>query len=276
MPFTGDFLSQCISFINDQIAADRLVAIYAPESHKLYTGGMEPFLLVAYLIGCKGMSFADAYTLAVMQNRLIWLDAALRWELVQYFNLPYDRYVVHDGYFLQSLIVESHDAVHRIIDNLYLSSITALENVERARALDIRAVLRLDNLKRERRNWPSDFRLLDMPVHDGTALPSDVIHDGVRFIEQHISTGQAILVHCHAGVSRSAALVMAYLLQHKQMSLPNAFYYIIQRRPVAHPHPALLASLNRHYNLGYEDSMLLTRDVHNRLLKAARLHTEAT
>ncbi|XP_068702765.1 dual specificity protein phosphatase 14-like [Montipora foliosa] len=44
-----------------------------------------------------------------------------------------------------------------------------------------------------------------------------------------------VLVHCIAGVSRSATLVLAYLMKHQKMKLIDAHAYVKKRRPLIRP-----------------------------------------
>ena len=45
----------------------------------------------------------------------------------------------------------------------------------------------------------------------------------IAFIKEAIDRGSGILVHCYAGVSRSATIVIAFLMQEKNMSFDEAF-----------------------------------------------------
>jgi len=42
-------------------------------------------------------------------------------------------------------------------------------------------------------------------------------------------------VHCFAGVSRSATIVIAYLMQEKEMNMEIAFSFASQARPIIFP-----------------------------------------
>ena len=44
-----------------------------------------------------------------------------------------------------------------------------------------------------------------------------------------------VLVHCHAGVSRSATCVIAYLMQERDLAFEDAFSFASKRRPVIFP-----------------------------------------
>lgn len=47
--------------------------------------------------------------------------------------------------------------------------------------------------------------------------------------------GGKTLVHCVAGVSRSASICIAYLVKYHHMALDQAYKHVKRRRPVIHP-----------------------------------------
>ena len=55
--------------------------------------------------------------------------------------------------------------------------------------------------------------------------------DFIRVIEAEIEKGGSVLVHCAAGKSRSATLVMAYLMKKYQWDFPQAFHFVKKKRP---------------------------------------------
>ena len=57
----------------------------------------------------------------------------------------------------------------------------------------------------------------------------------IAFIKDGIARGGGVLVHCYAGVSRSATCVIAYLMQEREMSFEQAFSFASKRRPVIFP-----------------------------------------
>ncbi|KAL4232721.1 Hexaprenyldihydroxybenzoate methyltransferase [Mactra antiquata] len=60
----------------------------------------------------------------------------------------------------------------------------------------------------------------------------DICIDHINDVQQ---AGGHILVHCVAGVSRSASVCIAYLMKYKRMSLHKAYYHIFNKRPCIHP-----------------------------------------
>lgn len=54
----------------------------------------------------------------------------------------------------------------------------------------------------------------------------------VRLLTILLRRGRRVLVHCHAGAQRSAAVVCAYLIS-RGLSLPAAIAYVRKKRPLA-------------------------------------------
>lgn len=54
-----------------------------------------------------------------------------------------------------------------------------------------------------------------------------------RYIDEHVSKGQNVLVHCAAGQQRSAAVVAAYLIKYRGMSIDEAIKYVKSKKPDA-------------------------------------------
>ncbi|CAK9296580.1 unnamed protein product [Gordionus sp. m RMFG-2023] len=55
--------------------------------------------------------------------------------------------------------------------------------------------------------------------------------------------GGKTLVHCMVGASRSATLVLAYLMKHRKMSLAQAYYYLKRIRPIIRPNVGFIKQL---------------------------------
>ncbi|KAI9184304.1 Dual specificity protein phosphatase 14 [Blastocladiella emersonii ATCC 22665] len=69
----------------------------------------------------------------------------------------------------------------------------------------------------------------------------------VNFIENaRMSPGTRVLVHCYAGVSRSASMILAYLIRYHNCTLLQAFDAVYRRRPVIQPNEGFARKLQRY------------------------------
>ncbi|XP_004076735.1 dual specificity protein tyrosine phosphatase CCP1 [Oryzias latipes] len=83
-----------------------------------------------------------------------------------------------------------------------------------------------------------------------------------EFIEEAYQSGQGVLVHCQAGVSRSATIVIAYLMKHTLMTMTDAYKYVRSRRPVVSPNLNFMGQLlefERDLNSGLTPRILMPR-----------------
>ncbi|XP_046876970.1 uncharacterized protein si:dkey-175m17.7 [Hypomesus transpacificus] len=64
-----------------------------------------------------------------------------------------------------------------------------------------------------------------------------------EFIEEAHQSGRGVLVHCQAGVSRSATIVIAYLMKHTLMTMTDAYKYVRGRRLVVSPNLNFMGQL---------------------------------
>ena len=93
---------------------------------------------------------------------------------------------------------------------------------------------------------PDGVPVLHVPIAD--CEPGLVAHieAAVAFVRAHIREG-AVLIHCGAGLSRSAALAIAYLVA-CGMSLPEAESLLKRRRREACPYPGFIGEIRAHYD----------------------------
>lgn len=78
-------------------------------------------------------------------------------------------------------------------------------------------------------------KIIETP--DFNPIDPALINEGVEFIHSKLSAGQSVLVHCKAGVGRSATVVIAYLLKYhsdKYTDVNAAFDFVKSKRSVIH------------------------------------------
>lgn len=80
------------------------------------------------------------------------------------------------------------------------------------------------------------------PVTEGTDLVTS-LPTLQAFIDEARQCGGRVLVHCDQGLTRGAAIVMAFLMSERRATLEDAFYYVRAARSSVHLHPGLMRQL---------------------------------
>ncbi|KAJ9586105.1 hypothetical protein L9F63_020257 [Diploptera punctata] len=95
-----------------------------------------------------------------------------------------------------------------------------------------------------RPNFPDQFKYLILDIAD-TATENIIQHfPKVRqFVDESLSMGGKTLIHGNAGISRSAALVLAYIMEKYGLSCKQAFTMVQQRRFCINPNEGFMAQL---------------------------------
>ncbi len=143
----------------------------------------------------------------------------------------------------------------QVNDNLFIGNADAAYE---HRALAKQGVTGIVRLHEPPPEWPeTPFDILGYPIPDGHVIPSVVFDDCLDFISEHHQQGGRVAVVCRAGISRSAIIVLAQLIN-QGYSPQQAYHHLITRHPQAEPHPALWNSLIRYYNLPVDMVDVLT------------------
>lgn len=120
-----------------------------------------------------------------------------------------------------------------VIDNIYIgNSLNASNYYE----LEDNNITHVVNVSEEISNYfPDDIKYLRIPVSDtNDASLERYFPDALKFIGNvdPFSGGENVLVHCFMGSSRSATIVVLYLMRNHDMTFSEAYTYLKSRRPV--------------------------------------------
>ena len=124
--------------------------------------------------------------------------------------------------------------MNKITEKLYLGNIKAASDLKSLKSSNITHVLQV--AAGIKPFFPNDLNYKIINILDNQNQ-SIIRHfpGAIAFIKNAIENGGGILVHCYAGVSRSAACVIAYLMQEKDLSFDDAFTFASKRRPIIFP-----------------------------------------
>lgn len=129
-----------------------------------------------------------------------------------------------------------------ILPRLYLGAESDVTQ-ERLSSLDISYVLSVSRCSPRPAFLPCS-RFLRVPIDD--SLSADLlswIPQALNFIDSARSSGASVLVHCAAGISRSPALTVAYIMHCLDLDLDHAYRFVKERRPSISPNLNFLGQL---------------------------------
>ncbi|XP_017513468.1 dual specificity protein phosphatase 14 [Manis javanica] len=124
--------------------------------------------------------------------------------------------------------------IAQITSSLFLGrgSVASNRHLLQARGITciVNATIEIPNF-----NWPQ-FEYVKVPLADMPHAPIGLYFDTVADKIHSVSRKHgATLVHCAAGVSRSATLCIAYLMKVHNVCLLEAYNWVKARRPVIRP-----------------------------------------
>ena len=123
--------------------------------------------------------------------------------------------------------------IDEITENLYLGNLSAAENTQNLKELGIKKVLSiLDEFA-----WPKYHETLNIEHKKISAQDMDdqniikYFGECLKFIKGNDKT----LVHCAVGASRSASIVIAYIMWTKKMPFKEALEFVQKKRFIVYP-----------------------------------------
>ncbi|XP_012538997.1 serine/threonine/tyrosine-interacting protein isoform X2 [Monomorium pharaonis] len=110
-------------------------------------------------------------------------------------------------------------------------------------------------------NFPNIFKYLVLEIAD-TMTENIIQHFKMVkvFIDEALNMGGRVLVHGNAGISRSAALVLAYVMETLEISQTRAFALVQQKRGCINPNLGFMTQL-REYEPIYQAQKTLRKDL---------------
>jgi len=137
-----------------------------------------------------------------------------------------------------------------VINGLYISGFDAAENFDALKKAKISHILSVCGGSP---CYPKDFEYLtlqnitDSPCQDVISYFPQCIN----FIQKGMTEGTGVLVHCAAGVSRSATVVLAFLMQKEQIDHQTALQKLVLCRPSVHPNYGFRQQLDVWYHMNF-------------------------
>lgn len=149
----------------------------------------------------------------------------------------------------------SIDAI--LLSGLYLGNATSLLDIETLNRLSIKASISL--LGNPLDQWKEPLITEKISAHKFVSC-ADALHEDILqhlgsccdFIhEQLVNRNRPVLVHCRMGISRSATIVIAYIMRLHSISADDASKTVKSQRPQINPNPNFLVQLRLWEKMDY-------------------------
>ena len=142
-------------------------------------------------------------------------------------------------------VLNGNEDAHEIQDGLFLGNLGAAESSAWRTANGISHILSV--LPHQLASpIPSNIKYLQMKVRDShSSLIAALFSESIQFIDEALKSGGRVLVHCWKGVSRSATIVIAYVMRSQRLQYEAALALVQARRACVEPNPGFQTQLVR-------------------------------
>jgi predicted protein tyrosine phosphatase len=141
------------------------------------------------------------------------------------------------------------DGLSKIDEGLYLTSYTTMfKNTNQVKEEGIENVL---SLGRDFYRSPylinlNPKKIMSISIPDSQNINIHKYFDQTYdFIDNVIKKGGKIVVHCFAGMSRSASVVIAYLIRKYKLDYQTAYEIVSDKRPIINPNEGFVKQLRK-------------------------------
>jgi dual specificity MAP kinase phosphatase len=138
--------------------------------------------------------------------------------------------------------IENHPAT-QVLPYLFLGNMRDASDVSVLKRLGIKYVLNVTAK-------PPDYELDPDIVYkqleaadNGIQNLRQFFEEAFDFIDEARTNNSGVLIHCHAGVSRSPTIAVAYLMKHYPMAMAEAYKFIKMRRSIISPNLNFMGQL---------------------------------
>ncbi|KAL4284043.1 hypothetical protein GQ457_16G027170 [Hibiscus cannabinus] len=137
---------------------------------------------------------------------------------------------------------QGNNGLCQIEEGLFLGSLGDASNKSALKSSNVTHILTVANLSVP--SYPNEFvyKIIEVADREDTNL-MQYFDECFGFIDEAKRLGGGVLVHCFMGISRSATVVIAYLMKKHGMRFSRALEHVKRRRPQVSPNPGFVLQL---------------------------------
>ena len=142
---------------------------------------------------------------------------------------------------------------NEIIDGIYLGNINSSYDIEKLQEIGITHIISV--LAGFIPPYPNEFKYLQLNALDTTNTDlSNKFEIANNFIDDAFENEGKVLIHCMAGRSRSATILLAYMIKSFGMTTENALNSVLLKRSIVEPNNYFKKQLQEYYSKLYHNS----------------------
>lgn len=137
------------------------------------------------------------------------------------------------------------DNISCILPNqLYLTGDFGSRNINQINALGITNIINVSDTLENYFAENSKFKYLKIPIPDSPKIIiTNYFPIAFEFIDTAITNGEKVMIHCFAGKSRSASIIIGYLMKTQKIKFEDALKIVAKSRPCVEPNIGFLQQL---------------------------------
>jgi len=122
---------------------------------------------------------------------------------------------------------------NEIISNLYLGSSFNSYNLKELERKNINVILNITDDISNFYEYKNNIIYYKFPIRDNNFDDiSEILNKTYDIIDNHINNGDTILVHCYMGASRSASVVIHYIMKKYGSTYDQSLFLVKSKRPI--------------------------------------------
>jgi len=142
-----------------------------------------------------------------------------------------------------------YNDIDEILPRLYLGNQKASRQKDTLRERNIESVLCIGTGLTT--YFPDDFEYKHISIDDDASENIlEHFESCIDFIERSLNENRAVFVHCAAGVSRSASVVIAYVMRSRKLDFSQAYDFVKSKRPAIFPNDGFRHQLRLFHEMG--------------------------
>ena len=148
--------------------------------------------------------------------------------------------------FSQAKILKTDNLPVSITEEIFIGSFAAAENKEELIKNGITHVLNAAALVKNHYEDLFKYKKIDNLLDTPEANIQQYFNESCLFIEEAIKNGGKVFVHCHAGISRSSTLIIAYMIKNLNYTFEDALAYCKEKRNKINPNSGFQEQLRKY------------------------------